>query len=74
LGASSLTGGSATFTTKSLPLGSQAVIATYSGDSAYDTSSSAVTLLKVSENVALTVTAADAFGNQSSANVAVTIQ
>jgi len=74
LGASPLTGGSATFTTKSLPLGSQAVIATYSGDTAYDTSSSAVTLLNVSANVALTVTATDAFGNQSSANVAVTIQ
>jgi hypothetical protein len=74
LGDSPLTGGSATFTTKSLPLGSQAVIATYSGDSAYDTSSSAVTLLNVSENVALTVTATDAFGNQSSAKVTVTIQ
>jgi len=74
LGDSPLTGGAATFATKLLPLGSQAVIATYSGDSAYDTSSSAVTMLSVSANVALTVTATDAFGNQSSANIAVTIQ
>jgi hypothetical protein len=51
LGVSRVTDGSATFTTTSLPLGSQAVIATYSGDSAYDTSSSAVTLLNVSSNI-----------------------
>jgi hypothetical protein len=31
-------------------------------------------MLSVSANVALTVTATDAFGNQSSANIAVTIQ
>ncbi len=51
LGVSPVTGGSATYTTTSLPSGSQAVIATYSGDSAYDTSSSAVTLLSVSANM-----------------------
>jgi len=74
LGTSPLSGGSASFTTTSLPLGSQAVIATYSGDPEYDISSSAVMMLNVSANVALTVTATDASGNQSSANVAVIIQ
>jgi hypothetical protein len=73
LGTSVLTAGSATFTTTSLPLGSQAVIATYSGDANYSSSSSAVTMLNVSSTLALTVTASDPQGNQSSANVAVTV-
>lgn len=74
LGTSPLIGESATFTTTSLPLGSQAVIATYSGDSTYEISSSAVMLLNVSSTVALKVAATDAFSNQSSVNVAVIIQ
>jgi subtilase family serine protease len=74
LGTSVLNGGSATFTTTSLPLGSQAVMALYNGDAAFNISSSAVTLLNVSSNVALTVTATDALGYQSSANVAVIFQ
>jgi Bacterial Ig-like domain (group 3) len=70
LGTSPLAGKSATFTSTSLPLGSQAVIATYSGDSTYGISSSAVTLLDVSSNVTLTISASDPIGNQSSAKLA----
>jgi len=73
LGTSGLTAGSATFTTTSLPLGSQAVIATYSGDTKFSSSSSAVTMLNVTSTFALTITASDPQGDQSSANVAVTI-
>jgi hypothetical protein len=73
LGTSAMTAGSASFTTTSLPLGSQAVIATYSGDSAYSSSSSAVIMLNVSTTVALTVRADDAQGNQSSVNVAIIV-
>jgi len=73
LGTSVLTAGSATFTTTSLPLGSQAVIATYSGDSDYSSSSSAITMLNVSSTLALTITASDAQGDQSSVSVAVTV-
>jgi hypothetical protein len=68
-----LTVGSATFSTTSLPLGSQAVIATYSGDKNFSSSSSAVSMLNVSSTLALTITASDPQGNQSSANVAVTV-
>jgi hypothetical protein len=73
LGTSVLTAGSATFSTTSLPLGSQAVIATYSGDSNYSSSSSAVTMLNVSSTLALTITAADGQGDQSSADVAIIV-
>jgi hypothetical protein len=73
LGTSVLKAGSATFSTTSLPLGSQAVIAIYSGDSNYSSSSSAVTMLNVSSALALTITAADGQGDQSSVNVAIIV-
>ena len=71
LGTSVLTAGSANFTTTSIPLGSQAVIATNSGNENYSVSSSSVTKLKVSSTLALTITACDIQGNQSSVNLAV---
>jgi hypothetical protein len=73
LGNSPLSVGSASFTTTALPLGSQAVIASYGGDSDYSGSSSAVTLLNVSSTVTLAITASDVWGDQSSTKVAITL-
>jgi Pro-kumamolisin, activation domain/Bacterial Ig-like domain (group 3) len=73
LGSQSLSNGSATFSISSLPLGSNALVATYDGDSTHASSSATVT-----ENVELTsnlnVIGADAAGDTASTPLSVTVQ
>jgi Bacterial Ig-like domain (group 3) len=74
LGTANLASGSASLSTSSLLVGSQAVTATYGGDSTYSGSSSAVSTLDVAFNGTIAVTASDNAGDQSSANLSVTIE
>jgi len=74
LGTASLSSGSASLTISSLLVGSQAVTAAYGGDSTYSGSSSAVSTLDVAFNGTIAVTASDNAGDQSSANLSVTIE
>jgi hypothetical protein len=73
LGSQSLSNGSATFSVTSLPLGSNALVATYDGDSTHASSSASLT-----ENVVLTsnlnVIGADAAGDTASTPLSVTVQ
>ena len=74
LGTGTLTSGTASFAVSSLPVGTQAITATYSGDSIYASSSSPASNLDVVFTTTIAVNATDSAGNTSSANLAVTIQ
>jgi hypothetical protein len=73
LGSQSLSNGSATFTVSNLPLGSNALVASYNGDSTHSGSSATLT-----ETVELTssinVIASDPAGDSASAPLSVTVQ
>jgi hypothetical protein len=73
LDAQSLSNGSATFTVSDLPLGANALVANYNGDSTHSGSSATLT-----ENVELTsninVIGTDAAGDTASAGLSVTVQ
>ncbi|AEU37426.1 Peptidase S53 propeptide [Granulicella mallensis MP5ACTX8] len=74
LGTATLASGSASFTTSSLPVGSQTITAAYGGDATYSGSSSAASTLDVAFNGTIAVTASDSVGDQSSANLSVTVK
>jgi hypothetical protein len=74
LGMASLSSGTATFTTSALPIGSQQVIATYSGDTGYTGSASATSALDVAFSGTITITASDTIGDKSSASLAIVVQ
>jgi hypothetical protein len=74
LGVVTLTSGSGSLTVSSLPVGSQAVIAAYSGDLTYAGSTSSVSNLDITFTTTIAVTASDNAGDTSSANLAVTVQ
>jgi hypothetical protein len=74
LGVVTLTSGSGSLTISSLPVGSQGVIAAYSGDLTYAGSTSPVSNLDVTFTTAIAVTASDNAGDTSSTNLAVTAQ
>ena len=74
LGVVTLASGSASLTASSLPVGSQAVIATYSGDLTYAGSTSPASNLDVTFTTTIAVTASDNAGDTSSASLAVTVQ
>ena len=74
LGTATLTSGSGSITISSLPVGSQGVIAAYSGDLTYAGSTSPVSNLDVTFTTAIAVTASDNAGDTSSANLAITVQ
>jgi hypothetical protein len=70
----SLASGSASFTTSSLPIGVQAITATYGGDSTYSGSSSSNQSLDVSFTGVIAITTSDSAGDQSATNLTVTAQ
>jgi hypothetical protein len=74
LGTSTVTAGTATFSTSTLPVGPGQVTAAYSGDTNYTASTSAVAMVDVTFNGTVTVMAADSVGDQSSASLAVMVQ
>jgi Bacterial Ig-like domain (group 3) len=74
LGAANVASGSASFTTNSLPIGVQAITATYGGDSTYSGSSSSNQSLDVAFTGVIAITASDSAGDQSSRNLTLTAQ
>jgi hypothetical protein len=72
LGTANLASGSASFTTNSLPLGVQAITATFGGDSTYSGSSSSNQSLDVVFTGVIAITTSDAAGDQSSTNLTLT--
>jgi hypothetical protein len=74
LGTASLASGSASFTTNSLPIGVQAITATYAGDSTYSGSSSSNQSLDVVFTGVIAITTSDSAGDQSSTNLTLTTQ
>jgi hypothetical protein len=74
LGTASLASGSTSFTTNSLPIGVQAITATYSGDSTYSGSSSSNQSLDVAFTGVIAITTSDSAGDQNSTDLAVTTQ
>jgi hypothetical protein len=74
LGTTPLSAGSAVLISSNLAIGRQAISATYSGDSTYAKSQSAVTNVDVVFSTTIAVAATDKAGNSSSSNLLVTIQ
>jgi hypothetical protein len=74
LGNASLVSGVAKFQANSLPVGSQLLTATYSGDTSYTGSKSASDSVDVRYTTTLVVAAVDTAGNSSSAGLTLTIQ
>jgi hypothetical protein len=72
LGTANLASGSASFTTNSLPIGVQAITATFGGDSTYSGSSSSNQSLDVVFTGVIAITTSDAAGDQSSTNLTLT--
>jgi hypothetical protein len=71
LGTANLASGSASFTANSLPIGVQAITATYGGDSTYSGSSSSNQSLDVVFKGVIVITTSDSAGDQSSTNLTV---
>ena len=74
LGSVTVSSGQATLTTNSLPIGSQNIVATYSGDSIFATSTSSASKVDVGLTTTISVTASDTAGDTNSANLSVTVQ
>jgi hypothetical protein len=74
LGTINLVSGSGSLTTSALPIGVQAITATYGGDSTYGGSSSANQSLDVAFTGVIAITASDSVGDQSSTNLTVITQ
>jgi hypothetical protein len=68
-----LVNGGASYSTSSLPIGSQSIVAQYAGDSAYSSSTSLSTTVDVTYSTTLTVTGQDNAGNTGSVNLPLTI-
>jgi len=68
-----LVNGGASYSTSSLPIGSQSIVAQYAGDSAYSSLTSLSTAVDVTYSATLTVTGQDNAGNTGSVNLPLTI-
>jgi hypothetical protein len=68
-----LVNGGASYSTSTLPIGSQSIVAQYAGDSMFSSSTSLSTTVDVSYSTALTVTVQDNAGNKGSATLPLTI-
>ena len=73
LGTAQLTNGAASYSTNSLAIGSQSIVAQYAGDSKSSPSTSLSTTVDVTFSTNLAVTVQDNAGHTSTANLAVTI-
>jgi hypothetical protein len=68
-----LANGAASYSTSSLPIGSQSIVAQYAGDTTHSASTSLSTTVDVTYSTNLTVTVQDNAGHTGSANLAVTV-
>jgi hypothetical protein len=74
LGTASASGGTATLTTSSLPIGKQTILASYAGDSTFKGSNSSPSSLDVTLTAPLTVLVSDSAGNTAAQPLTVTVQ
>lgn len=74
LGSSALSGGSAVFSTSSLPLGTQSITATYGGDSTFLPSTSSAAKVDVTLTANITVEVADNAGDSAVQGLTVTVK
>jgi subtilase family serine protease len=74
LGTSALQGGSASFSTNFLSLGRHSIIATYSGDRRYLSSSATAATVDVTYNFSLVVAGSDTLGNKTMVFIPVSVE
>jgi hypothetical protein len=74
IGTSALSGGGAALTISSLPLGSHILTAQYEGAMLYSTSTSSATVVNITYTAQVPVRVTDRLGNNSTANVTLTVQ